>query len=440
MDAAAGAEEEIDTTIREDTQRIGKFALIQCLGKGSSGTVYKALDTFSGNEVALKVLDASLFQGEGMNEMSRQQFMNEASLAGRLQHPHIAAILEACIDEKSGYIAVEYVPGGDLQKAVMSQGLLKVEEVFEIAFKCCGALDYAHRQGIIHRDIKPANLMLAEGTQIKIVDFGAALLTNTQHTQIQDVGTPSYMSPEQVRASSNLSFQSDMFSLGVVLYGLFTGQRPFSGETVTQLLVNIVERDPPPPSEHQPELDREIDRIILRMLRKEPEKRYASWADLAFDLAEVGRFSVFVKEISDLEKFTALRGFRPLEKLNDAEVWELVHASYWVRVPAQTTIMKEGDKGAELLFLASGEVKVVKHGRLLNVLRTGSYFGEMAHVKRGDISRQATVETLTDSLIAEFRPGAMKKLSLNCQLQLSQSLLNTVVERLMFADERIAHA
>src|SRR5688572_20088840 len=183
------ADEEIETTIREDMQRIGKFALIQCLGKGSSGTVYKALDTFSGNEVALKVLDASLFQGAGMNEMSRQQFMNEASLAGRLQHPHIAAILEACIDEKSGYIAVEYVPGGDLQKAVMSQGLLKIEEVFEIAFKCCGALDYAHRQGIIHRDIKPANLMLAEGTQIKIVDFGAALLTNTQHTQIQDVGT-----------------------------------------------------------------------------------------------------------------------------------------------------------------------------------------------------------------------------------------------------------
>jgi len=112
---------------------------MECLGKGSSGTVYKALDTFSGDEVALKVLDASLFQGGGINEMSRQQFMNEASLAGRLQHPHIASILEACIDEQSGYIAVEYVAGGDLSKAVTPGGLLKVEEVFEIAFKCCGA-------------------------------------------------------------------------------------------------------------------------------------------------------------------------------------------------------------------------------------------------------------------------------------------------------------
>jgi len=431
--------DEVETTIRENTQRIGKFALVERLGKGSSGTVYKALDTFSGQEVALKVLDASLFAGAGMKETSRQQFMNEASLAGRLQHPHIAAILEASIDEKSGYIAVEYVPGGDLSRAVLPDGLLKVEEVFEIAFKCCGALDYAHRQGIIHRDLKPANLMLAGGTQIKIVDFGAALLTDTQHTQIRDVGTPSYMSPEQVRGGE-LSFQSDMFSLGVVLYGLFTGQRPFNGETVAQLLLNIVEKEPPLPSEWRPGLGREVDRILMRMLQKDLARRYASWADLAFDLAEIGRFSVFAKEISDREKFTALRGFKPLEKLNDAEVWELVHASYWVRVPAQTTIMKEGDKGAELLFLAQGEVKVVKSGRLLNVLRTGSYFGEMAHVKTGSVPRQATVETLTDALIAEFRPAAMKKLSVNCQLQLSQSLLNTVVDRLMFADERIAHA
>jgi serine/threonine protein kinase len=432
--------DEVETTIREDAQRIGKFALIQCLGKGSSGTVFKALDTFSGQEVALKVLDANLFQGAGLNVTSRRQFMNEASLAGRLQHPHIAAILEASIDEKSGYIAVEYVPGGDLSKAVLPDGLLKVEDVLEIAFKCCGALDYAHRQGIIHRDLKPANLMIAEGTQIKIVDFGAALLTDTQHTQIQDVGTPSYMSPEQVRGGGHLSFQSDMFSLGVVLYGLFTGQRPFTGDTVTQLLVNIVEKEPPLLTEWRPGLDRELDRIVMRMLRKEPGKRYASWADLAFDLAEIGRFSVFVKEISDREKFTSLRSFKPLEKLNDAEIWELVHASYWVRVPAHTTIVKEGDKGTELLFLAHGEVKVVKAGRLLNVLRSGSYFGEMAHVKLGGIPRQATVDTLTEALIAEFRPSAMKKLSLNCQLQLSQSLLNAVVDRLAFADERIAHA
>ena len=437
---AAEAAERIEITIREDWQRIGKFALMERLGKGASGTVYKALDTFTGVEVALKVLDSDLFGREGMSDVIRQQFMNEASLAGRLSHPHIASILEASIDENSGYIAVEYVPGGDLSRAVLPEGLLRQDEVFEIAFKCCGALDYAYRQGIIHRDIKPANLMRAEGTSIKIVDFGAALLTSSLNTQLQDVGTPSYMSPEQVRGGEQLSFQSDMFALGVVLYGLFTGARPFNGKAIQELLFNIVEQEPPKPSDLRPELGREIDRIIMRMLRKKPEDRYSDWAELAIDLAEIGRFSVYVKEISDREKFIALRGFGPMEKLNDAEIWELVHASSWVRVPAQTTIMKEGDTSEELLFLASGEVKVVKQGRLLNVLRTGSYLGEMAHVKAGQIPRQATVETLTDALIAEFRPGAMKKLSTNCQLQLSLSLLNTVVDRLAFADERIAHA
>jgi serine/threonine protein kinase len=440
MESGDKAEEEYVITIREDWQRIGKFALMERLGKGSSGTVYKALDTFTGNEVALKVLDPNLFGEQGMSDVVRQQFMNEASLAGQLQHPHIAAILEASIEEKSGYIAVEYVPGGDLSRAVLPDGLLRIDEVFEIAFKCCGALDYAHRQGIIHRDIKPANLMRAEGTSIKIVDFGAALLSSAQHTQLQDVGTPSYMSPEQVRGGRNLSFQSDMFALGVVLYGLFTGTRPFTGKAVQELLMNIVEKEPPLPSSLRPELSRDVDRIVMRMLRKLPEERYASWADLAIDLAEIGRFSVYVKEITDREKFTALRGFKPMEHLDDAEIWELVHASSWVRVPAQTVVMTEGDMRAELLLLASGEVKVVKQGRLLNVLRSGAYLGEMAHVKAGQIPRQATVETLTDALIAEFRPDAMKKLSVNCQLQLAMSLLNTVVDRLAFADERIAHA
>jgi len=439
MDAAGPGQRDVGASLREDTQRIGKFALLERLGKGSSGTVYKALDTFSGQEVALKLLDASLFAGGGINETNRQQFMNEASLAGRLQHPHIAAIYEASIDEKSGYIALEYVPGGNLARAVQPDGLLPVEDVIEIAFKCCGALDYAYRQGIIHRDIKPANLMIATGTTIKIVDFGAALLTNTQHTQLMDVGTPSYMSPEQVRGEA-LSFQSDMFSLGVVLYGLFTGRRPFSGQSVPELLTNIVQAEPPAPSECRPELDHEVDRIVMRMLHKEPRKRYPGWADLAFDLAELGRLSVYAKEISDREKFAALRGFRALRELSDAEIWELVHASQWGRFPAQTTLMREGDKGSALLFLASGEVKVVKQGRLLNVLRTGSYFGEMAYVKAGAIPRQATVDTITDALIAEFRPGAMKKLSTHCQLHLSLSLLNTLVDRLAFADERIAHA
>jgi serine/threonine protein kinase len=420
-------------------QRLGKYELQAVLGKGGSGTVYLALDTFSGQQVALKVLDPDLVTHPEFGDANRRQFMNEASLAGKLQHPHIAAILEASMDEVSGYIAVEYVAGGSLTKYTQPGNLLPIPEVLEIAFKCCGALDYAFKQGIIHRDINPANLMLAEGTAIKVADFGAALLKRTEITQISDVGTPLYMSPEQIR-SGELNHQSDMFALGIVLYELFTGARPFSGSSLPEVFARILEAKPVPPSQLRPELGPEIDRIVLRMLQQIPPDRYPSWADLALDLAGIGRLSVYQQAVPDTEKFMALRKFKPLELLGEAEIWELVHGSTWRRLPPQSVVMREDSEGCSLLFLASGELKITKGGRLLNLLRTGEYFGEMAYVKAGAIRRQATVESITDVVVAEFEPASIERLSKTCQLQLSQALLHTLVDRLAMADERISIA
>jgi len=157
-------------------KQIGKFQLIKVLGKGASGTVYLALDTFSGSNVALKVLDPEVVQSPDFDRTTTVQFMTEASLAGKLSHPHIVSILEACVSEDSGYIALEYVPGGDLFQYTTPGKLLSPEDAIQIAFKCCGALDYAFRQGIVHRDIKPANIMVVSGTDIKVADFGAAYL------------------------------------------------------------------------------------------------------------------------------------------------------------------------------------------------------------------------------------------------------------------------
>src|SRR5712692_8336925 len=157
-------------------QQIGKYQLRRVLGKGASGTVYLALDTFSGADVALKVLDQQVVSSPDFERTITTQFMNEASLAGKLSHPHIAAILDASIGENSGYIAIEYVPGGDLSQYTAHEKLLSPEDAIQIAFKSCGALDYAFRQGIVHRDIKPANIMVVSGTNIKVADFGAAYL------------------------------------------------------------------------------------------------------------------------------------------------------------------------------------------------------------------------------------------------------------------------
>ena len=419
------------------THRIGKFELRKVLGEGASSTVYLARDTFSGQDVALKVLKPEAVPDPELEKTRTSQFLNEASLAGKLSHPHIAAILEAAVTDNSGYIAIEYVPGGDLSQYTSPEHLLPVGDAIEIAFKCCSALNYAFRQGIVHRDIKPANIMVVSGTNIKVSDFGAAYLLRSQETHAIDIGSPLYMSPEQV-SNLPLDHHSDMFALGVVLYELFTGQRPFVAESLEALFAKILHEDPVPPSALRREITPDVERVLLQMLRKAPEARYPTWADLALDLADIGRLSTYKRGIPDIEKFGALRKVTLLERLNDAELWELVHAGHWSRIPARTTIVREGDPGQSLFFIGSGQVKVTKQGRLLNVLAAGEYVGEMAYIKAGAIPRQATVDSITDVLIAEFKPATLQRTTTNCQLQLTLALTDLLVDRLALADERIA--
>ncbi len=417
--------------------KIGKYELKKVLGQGASGKVYLALDTYAGTDVALKVIDAQVLHDPELGELTRGQFANEAMLAGRLAHPHIVSIFEAVMGEDSGYVAMEYVPGGDLNRFTKPEGLLSVDDVIQIGFKSCSALDYAFRQGIVHRDIKPANIMYAQGTNIKIADFGAALLHSEQATQDILVGTPSYMSPEQI-SGAPLTLHNDMYAMGVVLYQLLTGQRPFTASSLPALFEKIMGEDPPPPSALLSSLPSKLDPVILRALSKRPEDRYPSWADFALEIAQVGKLSVYQREVPDSDKFSVLRKSELFEKLNDAQIWELVHASRWARLPAANVIIREDEPGQSLFLLAQGEVKVTKRGRLLNVLKSGECFGEMAYIQGGAVSRQATVQPMTDVLIVEFDNAALERMSESCQLQFARGLLRTLVERLALADVRIS--
>src|SRR4026207_347309 len=158
------------------TLQVGKYEVQKHLGKGAPGTVYLARDTFTGKEVALKTIEPEVFRDPEFGTVYRSQFLNEASLAGKLRHPYIVNILDAVVGDDSGHIAMELVTGGDLSKSVPSGKLLPVADVLQIGFKCCGALEYAANQGIVHRDIKPANIMMAGGTDEKIDACGAATL------------------------------------------------------------------------------------------------------------------------------------------------------------------------------------------------------------------------------------------------------------------------
>ena len=231
-----------------------------------------------------------------------------------------------------------------------------------------------------------------------------------------------------------------MFALGVVLYELFTGQRPFVATTLSELFKVIMFEQPEAPSARRPELNKDIDRILLKMLSKSPADRYASWADLALELADIGRLSVYHQQVADSEKFIAMRRIPVLQILSDAEIWEMVHTGRWSRIPPRKTIIREGQPGSTLCFLASGEVKITKQGKLLNILGSGEYFGEMGYVKNGEMPRHATVESTTDVLLAEFEPDALEKVSIGCRLQLTVALLHAMVDRLALADSRLVRA
>jgi serine/threonine protein kinase len=413
--------------------RIGKYQIRRELGRGAASVVYLAYDEFYNADLAVKIYNA-----RDTGDIS-SQFVSEAALAGKLVHPHIVTILDAVAEDEFRYVAMEYVPGGNLHRYTVASRLLPVQDVIQIGFKCCGALDYAFREGVVHRDIKPANILVYEGTEIKVGDFGAAFVHGDATTQRTRMGSPSYIAPEQIRDEA-LTHQSDMFSLGVVLYELLSGRRPFRGETPIETMQQVLGATPLPLTAVCPDLPPGLNAIILRMLQKQPQQRYDSWAELALDLARVGQLSVYEQSVTDSDKFTALRRSHLLARMSDAELWELARIGIWQRVPSNRVLVREGDAGDSLFMLGSGEAKVTFQGRLLDVLRSGEAFGEMAYIRGESGRRQATVQTATEALTVEFPRDALEAMSLGCQLHLTRALLGSMADRLALSNARLARA
>ena len=192
---------------------------------------------------------------------SRKLFLTEASLAGKLQHPHICQIYDAVADEKEHYIVTEYVDGGTLEKFCVPDALLPVDKIVEIVFKCTRALEFAHKMGITHRDIKPANILYTGETDVKITDFGAALIATGDSTQISAIGSPAYMSPQQVKEHP-LNHQTDIYSLGVVMFQLLTGQLPYQASNNYSMMYQITNVEAPLPSSLRKDIPLTVDKIV----------------------------------------------------------------------------------------------------------------------------------------------------------------------------------
>jgi serine/threonine protein kinase len=268
---------------------VANYPVIRKLGEGATSEVFLCQDPFRNREVAVKRIFPEALRDPTRGRLFRKLFFTEASLAGKLVHPHIAQIFDAGIGEDSGYIVMEYIAGGTMERYCAPENLLPAEQVVEIIFKCTRALAYAHMQGVTHRDIKPGNLLYASSpTDVRITDFGLAQNVALETTQITGVGSPAYMSPEQIREEL-VDHRTDLYSLGVVMYQLLTGVLPFRGTNKFSMIYQITQSEAPPPSSERPEVPESLDRIVRRALQKEAAKRYHSADEFAADLIEALR-------------------------------------------------------------------------------------------------------------------------------------------------------
>ncbi len=254
-------------------EHIGKYQVVSKLGEGATSEVYLCRDPFNNRDVAIKVVQESRLTATTGGNLTRKLFITEASLAGKLQHPHIVQIHDAAVTEDMSYIVMEYIAGGTLERFCDPQALLPIDKVVEIIFKCTRALDFAQRQGVTHRDIKPANILLTGETDIKISDFGAALLESGDHTQVSGIGSPAYMSPEQIKEHP-LNHQTDIYSLGVVMYQLLSGHLPFQASNNFSMMYQIASVEPPLPSSHRREIPLAVDKIVRKAMQKDQTRRY----------------------------------------------------------------------------------------------------------------------------------------------------------------------
>jgi serine/threonine protein kinase len=423
---------------RARMEKVGKYEIIRELGKGATSSVYLARDPFANRQVAIKLVRPEVLKDEDYGRRFQKLFLTEASLAGKLSHPHIAAIYDGVANEDGSYLVMEYVEGGTLEPYIKPESLLPVNRVIEIAFKCCKALDYAHHHGIIHRDIKPANILLAGESDIKITDFGAALSISTDTTQISGVGSPAYMSPEQLKEES-LNHQTDMFSLGVVMYQLLVGQLPFKGSTSYSMVHQIINVDPPPPSTLRPDVPAEVDRIVMRSLEKNPADRYLTWDEFAQALAAAfNKLQSPEDTVPDAEKFSMLRRLEFFRDFSDVDLWQVLRIAEWVRFKPGSAVIREGETGASFYVLASGEVKVSKQDKLLNILRAGECFGEMAYLGKRQFQRTASVAAMSEIMVIEIRADALAHATETCRHAFSEAFIELLVSRLEAANTRLS--
>jgi non-specific serine/threonine protein kinase len=425
-------------------EKIGKYRVVREVGKGATAVVYLCMSDDHPEGVAVKLIQfGDRERDEG--KWSRRQMKlltTESAVARRLEHPNIIKFHDVVIEENQAYIVVEFVDGQPLDQFCSFDKMLPIHRTVSIVFKCCLALDYAYRQGVVHRDIKPANIMVDHQDNVKITDFGLALNVNKKghddSTFIMGVGSPAYMSPEQIK-SYPLNQKTDLYSLGVVLFHLLTGRLPFRAKHPAQLVYKIINADPPSVSQLNPDIPEQMDAIIKKALEKDLYSRYKNGADMAKDLSAV-RYKILDENYvaPDMTRFTALRKLPFFTEFEDVEVWETMRISAWQDIEAGVTLMREGDSDSRFGIVLEGEVEISCGGKRLRVMGPGEVVGEAAYLNAFEHKRHVSAVALTKVIYLEVNPSALQLASEECLEHFRERLVTIASRRLAEAEKRLA--
>ena len=411
-------------------EKIGKYVIINKVGKGSTGMVYLSHDPYYRRDVAIKVYNIEENADADRARVSRKMFFNEAHMVGMLQHPNILPIYDAGEENGKYYVVTEHIQGArTLAAYCRPDNLLRIDDVVEIIYKCAKALHYAHGRGVIHRDIKPSNVMLTIDNDVRIIDFGIAIVSDSDISRIEGIaGSPSYMSPEQVQ-SEELTPASDIYSLGAVLYELLTGFRPFRADNLSKLLHQIVYATPPPIHTYRDDIPEELEQVVAMTMQKDPGKRCASGAQLAADLTRVYQdLRTKYDSLDNQEHFDLLRTLTFFHEFSHAEIWEVLRASDWHEYQDGEEIVREGEIDDRFYIIVSGQAGVEANGQKLGLLEDGACFGETSYVRGA--KRTASIRAQGPVNILRVSSTLMEQVSSSCQLRFNKVFLRALITRL----------